>query len=556
HGSWLAAALAGLALALQMPTHIQIPYYTAALGSAYWLWHVAPHLWRVIRRQPGEWRRIGQLTLAGVIWLASFAALAAVVLLPLVEILPYNNRADFTLADANRYALPPALLFTLLTPSNFQFPEWMMFPGVSSPLLAAIARLGKRRDAFWFFALVIGFALIYALGTSTPLFGLAFAIVPGLRLLRVPTRLWFFGGLALAVLAGLGADALADAQLRDKLWQYRRGLGGAAGVYFAAGGAALAGNLAMFGRWDGLLALQLITAAIIVALGWGWLSSRIDGAVLQWALIPVVLLDLLPLAGSQIDLVNPRDAFLRSTPALDFVASRKSLFRVYSPAGDLPYAVAAELGVESLDGLLNFQLAHSASVIREATGCGNASYATAIPPCLTDRLPTAVPDAERLGQLNVRFVLSHSPLNDSDFKLALDGSPAVYENLRWKPRARLTPRPSLPSEDALTGGRESRAEIVSRSAGEYEIAVKAAEAARLIVSEAWAPGWQATSGRQSLAVERAEGALIGVAVPPGDHLIHLFYSPLGWRIGWPISMAALAGLAVWVVTSRRRTRQT
>lgn len=533
-GSRLAAALAGAALALQMPTHIQIPYYTAGIGSAFWAWHAGPAAWRALRGGRGEWRAVAHLVGIYLIFLLAFTAVAAAMLAPLLELLPYNSRSNFTLAEADKYALPPALLLSLLVASDFQFPEWTMAVGILPLVLAGLAARWGRPQAAGFWILLAGFALIYALGTRTPLYGLAFALVPGLRWLRVPTRLWFFGSLAVALLAGLGADQLTNPRLRDQLARARRGLGKLAGIYFVGAGAAWIGYLALFRKWHWPLFFACAAAAFGVALGSAWLRGRLSGRALQWALIPVLVMELLPLAAGYIDLVDPRSEFLRSTPALDYVASQPGIFRVYSTAGDLPYALAAQRGVEALEGFLGFQIGHAGDAIRQAAGCPIGEYAAAMPPCLT-RPTDGAPDAERLGRLNVRYVLSRTPLTGDGFRLVLDGDPSVYENFLWQPRVRIYP-----------GG---SAEIVARRAGEYRILVRAPEAGRLVLSETWLPGWQAIvdDDLSPRPVDRAEGALLGLALEPGEHMIQIIYSPAGWRIGWPISAAALVGLGAWTI---------
>jgi len=523
-GSWLAAAWAGLALAVQLPNHIQQPYYAAVIGSAFWLWHTLPV---ILRRQ---WKQVARLVAVYFVWLIAFGLTSAVVLAPLIEMLPYNSRADFTVADANLYALPPQLLFTLLAPSNFQFPEWTMYLGLLPLLLALVGWVSGSQSVKWFFGILAVFALIYAIGLSTPLFQLAFTFIPGFRLLRVPTRLWFFGGLAVAVLAGFGADRVTDS-LRETLRQRRPHIIRIAGLYFVAAVTGWIGYIALFGEPHYLLTFQIISIAALVALGVRWLAGQITASGFQWMLIPVLLLDLIPVATDQIDLIQPQNEFLRSTPALDYVAAQPGLFRVYSPAGDLPYSVAAERGVESLEGLLAFQIGHAVNAIHKATGCDKLSYATAIPPCLTDEVQTAIPDPARLGALNVRYILSKSPLNDPNFKRVLNDSPAVYENLLWQPRARVDPNGDV--------------QIVKRRAGEYDLIVETTEAAQLILSETWLPGWQVTVNGQPQPVERVDGALLGVALEPGRHTVHLFYLPLGWRVGWPISLGSVGALVVW-----------
>lgn len=537
-GWLLGAALSGLALALQMPTHLQIPYYTAVVGSAYWAWHIAPPLWRAVRGDRDEWRHVRWLAVTYAVWLSVFALLAAAVLLPLLELLPYNGRSNFTLADASLFALPPFMLITMLVPSNFQFPEWTMFVGLIPLALAALGVLGYRQQPWWFFALLTVGALIFSLGTSTPLFALANALIPGFRMLRVPTRLWFFGGFAVAMLAGFGADLLDQDNTREWLRRQSRRLVIMTSIYVAGGLLAWFGYWVMFRRWHVPMSLRLATAVMVIGAGGLWLRGWLSGRTIQWALVPLLLFDLLPLDSAYIDLVDPHATFLHSTPALDYVSAQAGIFRIFSVAGDLPYAVAADRGVETLEGLLAFQTGHAGKAIREATGCKTTSYATAVPSCLTDRVRTAVPEAEKLGRLNVRYILSHEPVTDPNFRLVMTGAPAVYENLLWLPRARLT-------SDGMV-------EIISQSAGEFEIRVDVAAPGQLIVAETWLPGWQVVVDGQPRRAGRVEDALIGVRVGPGDHLVHLSYQPLGWRIGWPMSAATFAALLLWCASAWRR----
>lgn len=539
-GSLLAAALAGLATALPMPNFIQVSYYTAAIASAFWLWEIVPVVWTNLPGKQMNWSRVGWLLAIYAVWLLTFVLLSSVVLPPFLEVLPYNSRGNFTLDDANLYALPPFMLLTLLVPTNFQFPEWTMFVGLVPLLLASAGMVFSRQTPRWFFGLLAVFALVYSLGASTPLFKLTFDFIPGFRLLRVPTRMWFFGGFAVSMLAGFGADLVANGALQNVAKRRWRLLAGAAGLYLTGGMVALIGYWTIFHRWHVPTAMRLMVALIVVVLATGWLTKRVSEQALQYLLIFGLLIDLVPVSANYIALINPRDTFLRSTPALDFVAAQPGIFRVYSPGGDMPYAVAAERGVESLDGLLSFQLEYAVQAIRLATGCQKTGYSTAVPPCLYDRVPGAVPDAMRLGRLNVRYVMSKHALSDPNFKLVMEGSPAVYENLQWLPRTRVVPR--------------GNASIVERHPGDYRIVAMMDGTGQLILSEAWAPGWQVTIDGQLHHVDRVEDALLGVKVESGRHEVHFFYAPLGWRIGWPISLVSFIGLAVWTVLAvSRRT---
>jgi hypothetical protein len=372
-------------------------------------------------------------------------------------------------------------------------------------------------------------------------FGLAFNAIPGFRLLRIPTRPWLFAGLAVAILAGLGANQLTSPELRQSLERNRGRLLKGVGIYLAGGAAGLAGYWAIFHHWHWLLTLQLLAVMGMAGMVAGWLAGKIDGRVLGWMLVPFVLVDLLPVAASYIDLIEPRRTFLEATPEFDFVSSQPGLFRVHSPLGTLSFALAAERRVEILEGLLSFQIDHAVTAIREATGCIRPGYATSVPICLDDiEVPSGRPDAQRLGELNVRYVITPQTLPARDFKLVFSHEDQVYENLRWQPRARLLP--------------EGTASIVARQAGEYSITTDSPQSATLIVSETWLPGWQAALDGQPIQTERANDVFIGVRVPAGVHQVRLNYDPLGWRIGWPISAVSLAGLAIWIGVELRRRR--
>lgn len=268
-----AGALGGLALALLSPIHIQITYYAGATAAVYALWLLVGAAWA--RRRAGRglvpWRALGATLVLGV----TAALLAAPIWLSLLELLPYTSRQSFTVAEAGFYQMPAVLLATLFAPSQFQFPEWTTYLGVAPLALAAVALVGPRRGAVGYFAALALFALVYALGTQTPLFGLVFAAVPGAGFLRVPTRLWALAGAGAAVMAGVGLDALRSGAVRGWLRRHARALALVAAAY----GAGLAAALVFLGiishTWQGQIAVTALAVAGLAALGWaaardGW----------------------------------------------------------------------------------------------------------------------------------------------------------------------------------------------------------------------------------------------------------------------------------------------
>jgi hypothetical protein len=89
--------------------------------------------------------------------------------------------------------------------------ELCLFPGALVPLLAAVAVARRRDEAFPTGAVLAVTGFLGSLGMNFLLHRLLFEYVPLFRSIRVPARWAMVANLGLAVLAGLGALALAEA---------------------------------------------------------------------------------------------------------------------------------------------------------------------------------------------------------------------------------------------------------------------------------------------------------------------------------------------------------
>ncbi|MCC6176864.1 MAG: YfhO family protein [Chloroflexi bacterium] len=233
HG-WLSLVLTGITALLfgvqSLATHVQPSMLSGALIGAFILTRQAVVAAHVVRERGGPacWclagLTVGRGLLVGGFIAAVGALIAAAQLLPLYELSQESWRATgFSYQDAIEYSFPPINLVTLLFPFFFRAPDggqwslwqvWevVLYVGVVPLVLAVLAALTTQRWSGRFF---IGIALasgVIALGGYLP-FGLYEWLVrlPGMNVQRAPARFTLLTTLALAMLAGYGADWLARA---------------------------------------------------------------------------------------------------------------------------------------------------------------------------------------------------------------------------------------------------------------------------------------------------------------------------------------------------------
>lgn len=283
----------GLVWAVQLLAgHAQLWFYGVWLTGAYALFRS----WQTATAPPGSTKirglveRLKFVTRRGVSSPAGAGLLAlllaAVQLVPTAEFTgqsPRNTGAERMFALS--YSFWPWRLITLIAPNFFGNPaegtywgyatywEDHAYAGVLPFLLALIAlwryfrslpqsntpalisRSISPPSVLPFFAGLIPISLVLAMGWNTPIYPWVFDHVPGFGYFQAPSRLLIWYTIAIAILAGIGAQSLATPVAGRQGWQ--RGL-------VACGGVALAGalgNFALSGR-----SLTFLTATTTLGL--------------------------------------------------------------------------------------------------------------------------------------------------------------------------------------------------------------------------------------------------------------------------------------------------
>lgn len=107
---------------------------------------------------------------------------------------------------------------------------------------------------------------------------------------------------------------------------------------------------------------------------------------------------------------------------------------------------------------------------------------------------------------------------------------------------------------SLSRARPGPGEVQIEHSGSSDLRVRtrSPEDRLLIVSRLLAPGWQARIDGRPLGLLRISGALMGVVVPAGEHVVEVFYAPLPLRIGAWVSVLSLL-VVLWLWWSGRAT---
>jgi len=82
--------------------------------------------------------------------------------------------------------------------------------GVVAIFLALIGLFFGRRKEAWFFGGLAIFALVYALGATTPVFQLFYYLIPKVKALRAPSMIMFIFLFCMALLAGMGVQTIIN----------------------------------------------------------------------------------------------------------------------------------------------------------------------------------------------------------------------------------------------------------------------------------------------------------------------------------------------------------
>ena len=443
-------------------------------------------------------------------------------------------------------SLAPAQLLGLLIPQFWGYSETMVYPGVITILLLlAVWCLAETRRKTWFWTGVILAAVIFALGANIPGAGLL-ARLPGFSLLRVPTRWLFIACLSFSILAAYGADELS----RKEVYKLARPnptifyVGISAFVLFLAAGVLVVSKaLPLPFLWSAIFipaASLLIILRVYAKIPSGWWFPLIFG---------LAILDMGTISLSQVSFRDAGPVMRANKPVADFLNRQVKPFRVYSPSYSVPQQLGSLENIELADGIDPLQLSAYVTFMQEATGVPSAGYSVTLPPFSTGNPQidnqAFLPDAQKLGLLNVGYVVSDYDLTSENLSLvAREGESRIYQNNLVKPRAWVQPV-DLPVGEGILS---TPAPDISPN----RISLTAEGPGLLVLSEIDYPGWVVRVDNTRANIRSAAGILRAVELPAGNHAVTFTYQPASMLIG--LALATTAWLGMLILALRGKTR--
>ena len=536
------------------------------------LLYVSFALYRSVGRSEGKWSvdwpRLARVSVA----MALGGAAGALVLLPLSALGGISDRIETTGWDwSTRLAYWPPNAITFLLPyahgdisnNTYSGPPFFWedygYVGLATFVLAVYGAIRdrRRRDVtFWIAATLV--AYLFVLGRATPVFHVAYLLIPGMSMFRFPTRFLVIVELGLALLAATGLT-----RLRDDLQRGVRLPARTAFLICAALCATTALDLFVHQpRQNPMVpAREWLAPPETVKLIAGDTQDprtftprhrdlhRIAFQTAHgWA-------DVAPYLAMR-DLLEPNlGGGLWSVPSGDCYAgvSARWYVDVWGDHNRELSLMALLTGFDPATGALRVN-PHISAILRTygvthvlspraIEGLGEAGTRVT-PAAYVYRIP---------GAARARFVATGRPMTDADAaKRLLD--PGFDPD-----REVLLQDAADAATQTLSGGMTSaqarRPVVTTESTVDMTVEVDAPSNGFLVIADTFYPGWTAEVDGTPVPIYRANLSVRAIPVTKGRHVARLHYDAPSWRTGLAISGLSIAALLAWLAAPSLPTRR-
>ncbi|MBI5267108.1 MAG: YfhO family protein [candidate division Zixibacteria bacterium] len=605
----------GIVFALMIVTpHLQMAFYSAAFVAGYALWKCIARL-SSTRSLSGVPIRAA-LTVVG---LVIGIGLSAIQWLPSAHYIPNESPRAYEqtgLDYASTYSLHQEELVSLVVPEfcgldetdgpktywgRNSFKDNSESFGAAAALLALIGLVlpGHRRKYWWL--VVAGLVILYAIGAHTPLFGFLIAQVPLMGQMRAPSTAMFVALFAVAVLAGIGVDNIRSAVGENSRWVKRVNA-----VLLVAIVIVFMINILMIVKGRGFLgyyadyvypkladespgAVHLKEAALenlfLLQQGlWRFWFVLVGIYLLirffartQWSLAlslgltALVVLSSSGIVSRCIKLIDPA-VYWEPKPVTNYLREHAGINRAVGFALNQTslligaYPVQSTIGFHSRPVMWYYRLSGEEPV-RNLLKARFANLAGTRFIVFPNR-PENILNIDTLGPIPLdtaaifddcvvfenknafprAFMVDTFRVMDSLWPLMIE---TVNGTTDLRKVALLERRPDITIK--RSGDSAGTARVDSYSEDSIAVSVTCRSNQLLILTDTYYPAWHAYIDGRPAQILRVDGAFRAVAVPAGNHRVEFVFASPYVRAGGAISLATLLGIPVgaWLIRRRR-----
>lgn len=541
----------------------------AAFPQSLYACLLAYGLWAVVRTLDAQRGARARLVALGRFAAACLigVAIGAVQLLPMMEFGERSMRGGgLSWELATRWHLWPPALLGLLAPYPLGdasdgtyrgtdiFWESHGYLGLCTVPLALVALWFDRRRAVWTLGALAVLGILFSLGPATPVYRVAFALLPGLKSFRIPQRFLFVACGALATLAGIGltragrwwtarrpaastwtaahlsAAAVALTALDLGITQPRQNPLVDAGPWLAPPAAVAALAREPMGRVYSMESAAVHQRAFFQARGW---SERAPYRAARELMQPNAnLFWSIPMADGYAGLITREMQTCWGMMAVDHEGLARGSYRVYAdqivPHGGL----VRYLAMNHVTHVLSPAPVNSRRLEALPSGSWLKLYRVRDPLPLAYFVGRAVAVASDRAAARWMFSDAFSPRRE-----------VLLHDLA----AAAVPVAPAPGPSTLVAAR------IDRPSGARLVAtVDAPTAGWLVLAESWYPGWTVTVDGHEAQLVRANINQKAVAVPAGTHRVAFVLRPVSLVRGAIVSAMAFGCLLTAAALAWRR----
>ncbi len=430
--------------------------------------------------------------------------------LPLIELVKYSSRTSLSMSERSVYALTLSNLFAFFIPDSAGFAEWVVYPSAIVVLVVILGLfLYKENSSIRFWYAAAGVALLLSFGSQVPILKYLFEI-PGISLLRVPSRFLFVSIFSFAMISAFVFDYLISLPVRYRFDRFFFIVPVTAFVLLFTLGVYLATSSL---NWTIIWSIVFfVFGTVVIGLV---LHHKIPGRVIPLLLGVLLFVDLLGVNILNLRVVKTND-MLNDKPALmELLAELPAFARIYTPSYSIGQEEGAFWQVNQINGIDPMQISGYVEYFELATGIPVNGYSVTLPPfdhgkpSLDNR--QFCPDMEKLAKLNVAYIVA-------DFSM---------DHCRDLPSGKIIDTKYLYQlENKMDVGyfENGQSEIDLIRYEPNIIQLHTSGGGKLVLHEIFYPGWTAyLDGLETTVLQ--EGIFRAVEVPPGDHDIRFVYQP-------------------------------